>query len=227
MEKEAAMYADRMSLSHGPRPISFGASLAISSGMVAALIFATPGFVDKKTPTDPIKIVNYPIEKEPPPPVESKPTPDLPRVVQPVIPDPIVQPPYQPPVEMDGTNKVIDTVLPPGPGVPTGTADRAVEPAPLPPLIGAELDPRFAGSLQPEYPGPELRQGREGTVTVRVRVGIDGRVKQVEKVSATSDAFFEATKRQALGRWRFKPATRGGVPEEMWKRMSVRFKMTS
>jgi len=50
-------------------------------------------------------------------------------------------------------------------------------------------------------------------------------VKAVEQVSATSNAFFEATRRQALAKWRFKPATRGGIPQESWKTMSVRFEL--
>jgi protein TonB len=50
-------------------------------------------------------------------------------------------------------------------------------------------------------------------------------VKAAESVSATSPAFFEATRRQALSKWRFKPATRGGVPQESWKTMSVRFEI--
>ena len=31
----------------------------------------------------------------------------------------------------------------------------------------------------------------------------------------------------ALAKWRFKPATRGGVPEESWKIMTVRFTLDS
>jgi protein TonB len=56
-----------------------------------------------------------------------------------------------------------------------------------------------------------------------VLIGVDGRVKAAQSVSATSAAFFEATRRQALSKWRFKPATRGGIPEESWKTLSVRF----
>ena len=62
-------------------------------------------------------------------------------------------------------------------------------------------------------------------VKIRVLIGVDGRVKAAESVSATSDAFFEATRRQALSKWRFKPATRGGIPQESWKTMSVRFEI--
>jgi protein TonB len=228
MEKEAAMYADRMSLSHGPRPIPFGASLAVSSAVIAALIFSTPALMQKKPPAGAIDTWNVP-ETPPPPPLDDvKPKPEMPRDTTIVAPQTPLKPlESQPPMD---TTTTIDPGPPPTtPGTFEGTGTTVAEPPPppLPPLLSAELDPRYAASLQPEYPGVELRQSREGTVTVRVRIGIDGRVKEVEKVSATSDAFFEATRRQALGRWRFKPATRGGVPEETWKRMSVRFKMTS
>ena len=60
---------------------------------------------------------------------------------------------------------------------------------------------------------------------VRVLIGSDGKVKQVELVSTDSPGFFDATKRRALANWRFKPATRGGVAEESWKEMTVRFEI--
>ncbi len=60
-------------------------------------------------------------------------------------------------------------------------------------------------------------------MTVRVLIGVDGRVKQIERVDATSDAFWNAARTQALSRWRFRPATRGGVPEEAWRTMTLRF----
>jgi protein TonB len=48
---------------------------------------------------------------------------------------------------------------------------------------------------------------------VRVTIAPDGRVTSVEQVSATSPAFFQATQRHALSRWRFKPATVDGRPD--------------
>ena len=56
-------------------------------------------------------------------------------------------------------------------------------------------------------------------------IATDGRVKAVELVSTDSPGFFEETKRRALAKWRFKPATRGGVPEESWQVMTVRFEI--
>jgi len=92
-------------------------------------------------------------------------------------------------------------------------------------LIEASSDPRYAGDLQPVYPPSEQRAGREGRVVVRVLIGTDGRVKAVEPVSATSDAFLDTTRRQAIGKWRFRPATRDGVPVESWKRIGVSFSL--
>jgi protein TonB len=69
----------------------------------------------------------------------------------------------------------------------------------------------------------ERRAEREGRVTVRVLIGEDGRVKQVELVSAASEAFFAATREQALAKWRFTPATKDGIPQEAWRTMSVSF----
>ena len=92
-------------------------------------------------------------------------------------------------------------------------------------LTPAGIDDHYANAFQPPYPAAEQRAGQEGVVTVRVLIGVDGRVRQVEQVAAASDAFWRVTERQALGRWRFRPATRDGVPVEQWKTMTVRFRL--
>jgi protein TonB len=91
--------------------------------------------------------------------------------------------------------------------------------------VDAQFDPRFASALQPPYPLIEQRKEREGQVRVRVTIGPDGRVAAVQKVSATSDAFWRVTQRQALSRWRFKPATVDGSPVQSSKVLSVFFKL--
>jgi|GEM_PF-637758 len=96
---------------------------------------------------------------------------------------------------------------------------------PKPALVLAKLDPNYAGSFQPDYPASEQRREIEGLTKVRVLIGTDGRVKAVELVSTDSPGFFEETKRRALAKWRFKPATRGGVAEESWQVMTVRFQI--
>ncbi len=94
---------------------------------------------------------------------------------------------------------------------------------PVPIFKAAFRDPRFARDFQPEYPVGKLRLEIEGSATVRVLVGTDGRVRQVQVIRASDPDFAKATEKQALKAWRFKPATRDGMPVEDWQTLTVRF----
>ena len=115
------------------------------------------------------------------------------------------------------------------PGPAAGSGGRAVDPLPVPradPVrIAARIDP--ASRLQPPYPPSEERMGSEGSVTVRVTIGADGRVKAVERISSTSDAFFRATERHALRHWKFRPETLDGRPVESSRLMTVKFQLAA
>ena len=96
----------------------------------------------------------------------------------------------------------------------------------LPPVrVDALFDPRFAADQQPPYPTREHRAQRGGQVRIRVTIGADGRVKAVQRLSATSDAFWQATERHALNRWRFRPATIDGRPVESTKTLTITFQI--
>lgn len=220
------MYADRFTGPARFNPGGLAAAVGINAAVLSALMVAVPHVV----PTGerpPITIVHIPLDPppEPTPPPEPavrsearsvRPMPDAPK--------PIID---VPPVT-DGPIAFADPPLSTfenlgaGNGMDAGVA--LDPPKPAPPVIAPPgVDPRYAGDLQPAYPPAERRMGNEGRVTVRVLVGADGRVKRVEKVSAASDAFFRATEEQALRRWRFRPGTRDGVPEEAWRTMTVTF----
>jgi protein TonB len=208
---------------HGRHPVA--ALLAV--GLPAALLVAvalSPMIVEPPPKAAPIHGTLVELDKplDPPPPdtkaekkAESQSqSPSTTETVDPVGPtifnDNVV----------DSGPKIGDPVLP-NPG------DIYVPPAdpPMPKLVLAELDPRYAGAFQPDYPASEQRREIEGVAKVRVLIGTDGRVKAVELVSTDSPGFFAETKRRALAKWRFKPATRGGVAEESWKTMTVRFEI--
>ncbi len=95
----------------------------------------------------------------------------------------------------------------------------------MPILKIARPDLHFASALQPTYPPSMIRAEREGTVKLRVLVGTDGRVRQVEVVSSADEAFATVTRDQALKRWRFIPATSDGNPIESWREMTVVFRL--
>ena len=224
------MYADR----HASRvnPASLGIAVVINVVInvagIAAVLLAPP--VITKVLKDPdLKIFTPPPETIPdplpPPPEQPAPKP-LPRqpidTTTPLLPAPSSDftLPEQPPMPPAPPSQPEGTGAEPGPTTGTTIVD---PPKPLPVLIAPSVDPRYAGDLQPTYPPEERRAGRDGRVVVRVLIGVDGRVKQVEPVSATSDAFLRATRDRALTRWRFKPATRDGIPVEAWRIMALRF----
>jgi protein TonB len=213
------MYADRAKRFS---PAGAGAALAVNGALIAGLILAfAPGIVQRIEHPE-THVIAIPPEKVPPPETDK---------VKPKTEDPsVTRDPYVPPVVIPthsdnpilGTNIKPDTplvILPPA----TGSGEAAHETPAPPPLIAAVVDPRYARDFQPDYPSSGIRDGTEGIATVHVLIGADGRVKSIEQVNATIPAFFEATRRQALAHWRFKPATRGGVPQESWKTMTVRF----
>ncbi len=220
------MYADRNDRAK-PNPVSLTAAIGINAALVAVLLLSTPDLPEGvETPLGSFFVSETIVP--PPPPPEPQPQPERTtkvkrgiRIETPVPPAPVPLPP---------TNPVAGTVDPPptipaDPGPATTGSDgppvTVDPPKPAPVMTGAE--PVRGVTFQPEYPPSERRIGTEGAVTVRVLIGTDGRVKAVELVRTASDAFFEATRRYALSRWRFKPATRDGVPYDSWRTMTVRF----
>lgn len=222
------MYASRYQSSHSSRPVGLTAAIAVNAGVVALLLTANPGFVVEKLPRT-LEAIHIPLQP-PPPPNPIEPPPADPRVERlttpPVAPTPLVA---LTPSNVDiATTPVIVDALPPldlgSRG--TATAPPADPPAtPAPVLVDAGIDPRFANALQPDYPAAERRAEIAGVVQVRVLIGTDGRVKSVQRVSAASSGLYEATRRHALLRWRFRPATRDGIATESWKVMTVRFEL--
>lgn len=90
-------------------------------------------------------------------------------------------------------------------------------------FVKATQDPRYAKAFHPDYPPSLVREGLEGSVTVRVNIDETGRVTAVELVKATNRAFFDETREQALHFWRFKPATSDGTPIASQQVLTVQF----
>lgn len=221
------MYADMRYHPQLHRAAGFGGAFAVSALVAAGMFLLAPHILPRPR-TITMTGTNIPADPLPPAPPPEPHVKTAPRATTPlpVAPEPIVRDTGS--TTTVATTSTIGDPPSPGPVADPGPAVRAVEPPPMvmPPLIAATPDPRFADGFQPDYPGIELRAQREGSVTVRIRIGTDGRVKQVEAVRATSAAFLDATRRQALGRWRFRPATRGGEPQESWREMTVHFRLT-
>lgn len=218
------MYADRYSAGPTIKPGSLSLALAATALPLAALIL---GLQIKQALIHDAPIATYAVPEEKPKPVDPRP---LTKPDDRPAPHETLTVPVRPPVPSD--NDTVVTLGPPQPPIDTPPqplppdTGTALTPVQSPVIVGAQVDPRYAGLLQPPYPPEERRAGRAGRVVLKVLIGPDGRVRQVERVAAASDAFYTAAERQALSKWRFKPATRDGIAIEQWKTMSIRFEMT-
>lgn len=202
-----------------PSPASISAALAVNGLMVAAIIYSVPDILPRpawailetyRVPPDPVPATPV-IRKKPPASVPDKNT---------VTPwnSPVDQ--QKEPIRLSGAGSEL--------GTSGGMGGSIADPPPLPiqPVFkGAQVNPRYAGALQPAYPPGMIREEREGAVRVRVLIGTDGRVRDIQTLQADDPAFLEATRKQALAKWRFLPATRDGEPVESWREMTVRFEL--
>ncbi|MGQ0558541.1 MAG: energy transducer TonB [Sphingosinicella sp.] len=206
----AETFLDRRTTS----PTKLGLVIALHGAALAALALAPAAIhvIDRRGPIE-IDLIELPPDPAPvsPPPSGERSSP-APAPTPVPIPFPLPGPTFDP--------------LPHLPGA--GTIDPPASPEPItdPVRVEAQFDPRYAASVQPTYPPIEHRAQREGMVRLRVTIGPDGRVRDVERLSATSDAFWQATGRHALSRWRFRPATLDGRPVESRKTLSVYFRLT-
>lgn len=80
---------------------------------------------------------------------------------------------------------------------------------------------------KPAYPLQARQRGMEGRVVLRTLVGADGAVKRVEVDTSSGYALLDRASRTAVLRWRFVPATRGGVAVEGEVLIPFDFKLTS
>ena len=218
-------------LEQKPRsPTGFGLVLLLHGAAIAGvLMIKGPDIIAKRGGIDIIDIR----APEPPPPPDP-----LPQTERQEVPLPAPSAPYVP-------DRIIDTPPTPGPSFAEGPPTDRFDPNPATSDLGTgggtgealpierprpapvRTEALFSRGVEqlPPYPVSEIRSGREGSVRVQVRIGTDGRVKAISRVSATSEAFWRATERHALSSWRFRPATEDGRPVESSKTLTVHFRL--
>lgn len=74
---------------------------------------------------------------------------------------------------------------------------------------GADSDPVMENEVKIPYPEEARRAGVEGTVRLRITVDFEGRVTEVKIISGPGYGLDEAA-REAIRRFKFKPALKGG-----------------
>lgn len=203
-------------------PTSLGLVILLHAALISAVVLIkSPAFTHavNRTVIDFIPNAEDPPVDPPPPPPHTQPQHPLENIDH-VVPQTDMNIPG-PTVDTSHDNVVIASN-----DTGTGTVDIPQLPPDSPAIPvrrAAQIDP--SSRLQPPYPPSEYRLQRDGRVQVQVTIGPDGRVTDVARISATSDAFWLVTREQALRHWRFRPATVDGRPVQETRTMSLVFRI--
>ncbi|HEX2547196.1 MAG TPA: energy transducer TonB [Ramlibacter sp.] len=112
----------------------------------------------------------------------------------------------------------------PAPAPPAPAPPVPAPPAPAPARV--ELPSSNAEHLQnppPVYPPASRRLGEQGTVLLRVLIGPDGSVQDLQLKRSSGYDRLDRSAQDAVRKWRFVPGRLGGVPAAMWHDQPVGF----
>ncbi len=202
-------------------------SLGLHAAVISLLQVSPPMEVGAGAPVIEARLVTQPdaavAESEPSPPPEAQTEAPPPPVLAPseaAEPLPVAPPDPQPPVQPAAA-------VPPGASTPAeapGTPRaQPSEPAPAASLSSAvdltfysardlDVQPRALREIVPEYPEEADRQRLSGKVRLQLKLEADGRVSDVEVVSALPPGRFEESALRAFREARFAPAQKNGRP---------------
>jgi protein TonB len=75
-----------------------------------------------------------------------------------------------------------------------------------------DIQPQSLHQIEPIYPAEADRQGLSGEVHLRLKLEADGRVSDIEVLSAMPPGVFDESALQAFRQARFSPAQKNGRP---------------
>lgn len=114
----------------------------------------------------------------------------------------------------DVTNKPVPMAAPPPPPAPVSRTN-------------PKFDSRRSPSTDEYYPPTSRRMGEQGTTTVAVCIGPDGRVATAAKIERTSgSARLDEAAVKYAARTRWSPATENGKPVQSCNSFNVKFVLT-
>ncbi|WP_233263032.1 energy transducer TonB [Cognatiluteimonas profundi] len=113
----------------------------------------------------------------------------------------------------DDTSPAMGRIEPPP--APPRAPEQPRAPSPSPPVNAGPAPgatPVAISSPAPSYPPDAYRKGESGTVVLRIHVGPDGIPYSVDLVQSSRSRSLDRAASDAVRRWRFRPAQRGGQP---------------
>jgi protein TonB len=109
------------------------------------------------------------------------------------------------------------------PSAPAAAPSASVgKPAPAS-LVLPSSDADYLNNPPPAYPRISKRMGEQGTVIVRVFIGLQGTAEQAEIRTSSGYDRLDKAALETVQSWRYVPGKRHGTPEAMWFNVPVRF----
>ncbi|WP_156679389.1 energy transducer TonB [Sphingomonas profundi] len=153
----------------------------------------------------PLVVVDLQTNPPPPPPPAAAVVPEVAPVTPPqtplVAPPPIVETPAPPPPVA-----VVAEAPPPQAAIVAPPAPKAVTAAP----VAIDLSTRMVSAKPPRYPVECRRNKEQGTVVLRLLLGIDGSVADIAVARSSGFDRLDKAALEAVRRWRWSPTVQGG-----------------
>ncbi|TXH75779.1 MAG: energy transducer TonB [Thiobacillus sp.] len=209
-------------------------SLGLHAAVIALVQVVPPAGVSVEAPVIEVRLVapSAPAANVPPPPSPVVPVPEVTPVAQ-LAPSPApkalpVAPPPPAVVPPPTTTPAHDAPLPMAPTVPAAAKTAPAlspEAAPVPAAAltssvdltyynarDLDVQPHALRVIRPDYPVEADRQRMSGTLRLQLKLEVDGRISDIEVVSATPPGVFEDSAIKAFRDARFAPAQKNGRP---------------
>ena len=160
------------------------------------------------------RVTTIDVDEPPPPEPEDEPPPPPPEDIPQTVPPPVAPPP---PINIARTPppvQVTPNIPPPSPPAirippPAPPAPAPAPPAPPSQARGASPDGlgRWAARIQGDYPSSALRREEQGTVTMRITIGTNGRVEACSVTGSSGSSALDQAACRGMQRYaRYNPA---------------------
>jgi len=205
-------------------------SLGLHAAVIALVQVSPPAGVNAEEPVIEVRLVSPhaappAVETPPPPPVARKPdVAPVARLVPRAEPEALpVAKPVARPAEPPAVEEPPAVPQPTAPAVPAAAAAPSGSPVPEQTLTSSvdltyysardlDVQPHALEVIRPDYPSAADRQRLSGKLRLQLKLEADGRVVDVDVVSATPSGVFEDSAIKAFREARFAPAQKNGHP---------------
>ena len=129
-------------------------------------------------------------------------------------------------------NAPVGVVEPPAPLPPIAAPVAPAPPAPVAPPPAPPAPPRvelpssdadYLQNPKPPYPPVSRRLNEQGTVVMRVLIGVDGLPQKAEIRKSSGFDRLDQSAATTVMKWRYVPGKRAGVAEAMWFNVPINF----